>query len=463
MPEIEVNTPWARSTDLRESLQQILVSLLKVVPAKKAYLATRSEDVFNVSATYELPISFKNSELYVYELAALEKIIDDKQAKMGDQAELKELFIDQLPNNVYPKKRILLDDGNLELEVIEKDEKNIKTKVVIGGLLKSKKGINLPGEKINIPAFTEKDEKDLEFGLKLGVDAVAISFVCSADDIAQVRRAINHYSPNEKKTSVIAKLERPEALDNLHDIIEVADGVMVARGDLGIEMAPEQLPIAQKQIIEEANNRGKIVITATQMLDSMINNPRPTRAESSDVANAIFDGTDAVMLSGETAVGKYPIEALRMMEAIIQQTEGHYNEWGHWKGRRSEISADDAIHITQAARELAHDLNVAAIVVFTQSGRTAKLMSKALPRVPILGFTPIEETYRQMVFYWGVTPYLVPQEGDFDKMLSDVDTAMIESTYIKPGQQVVVISGYPVKAMRPPNLALLYTVGQNNL
>ncbi len=367
-----------------------------------------------------------------------------------------------LPLLVSRGKRILLDDGNLELAVTATTDKTVEAQVVLGGILKSNKGINLPGTSLSIPGFTEKDEEDLEFGLKNGVDAVAISFVRSSQDVARVRQAISEVSPERISTPIIAKLERPEALENLDEILEVADGVMVARGDLGVEMETEQVPIAQKQIIDAANHKGKLVITATQMLDSMIHNPRPTRAEASDVANAIFDGSDAVMLSGETAMGKYPVESVKMMDAIIRESEAHLSKWGHWKGYSNLSSGDDAISMTRAAREMAHDLNVEAIVIFTQSGRSARLMSKAFPRVPILGFTPQRETYHRMAMYWGVFPYLVPYADNMEDMLKHVDSAMIASTPIKPGQQVVVISGYPVGAMRPPNFALLYTVGQHS-
>ena len=365
-----------------------------------------------------------------------------------------------LPKVVKAGGRILLDDGNLELKIIRVNNDTIETIVTLGGLLKSNKGINLPGANLSIPGFTEKDQQDLVFGLDQGVDAIAISFVRSGEDVIQVRQAIQTHAPEKVSIPVIAKLERPEALDNLDDIVEYADGVMVARGDLGVEMSPEMVPIAQKQIIETANCKGKFVITATQMLDSMIDSPRPTRAEASDVANAIFDGTDAVMLSGETAIGKYPVETVRMMDKIVCESEENLKQWGRWHGTPSSFEGDDAAHITRAARELAHALNVAAVVVFTQSGRTARLMSKAMPRVPILGFTPETTTYRRMCFYWGVFPYLVPFSNSIEDMLSHVDASMIASTPIKPGQEVVVISGFPVGAFRLPNLALLYTVGE---
>jgi pyruvate kinase len=364
-----------------------------------------------------------------------------------------------LHNYLKPAETILLDDGSMELTINRIDGRNIQATVVVGGLLKPNKGINLPGSDINTPGFTEKDEEDLIFGLGLGVDAVAVSFVRTADDIARVKRAINRSSNSTHKPIIIAKLERPQALDNLDEIIEISDGVMVARGDLGVEMSPEAVPIIQKQIIEKANLNKKIVITATQMLDSMINNPRPTRAEATDVANAIFDGTDGVMLSGETAIGKYPIQTIEMMSSIVEKAEQQSKKWGRWQGTPSEEYHDDAVAITCAARELAHDLNVSAVVVFTQSGRTARLMSKANPSVPIIGFTPQETTYNRMSFYWGVYPHMIQFAKSMEEMLSHVDTAMSATTPFKPGQQVVVISGFPVGSNRLPNLALLHTIG----
>jgi len=365
-----------------------------------------------------------------------------------------------LPRSVRPGFRILLDDGNLELRVEDVQGEQVHTRVVLGGLLKPHKGVNLPGAHVDIPALTPKDEEDLTFGLSQGVDMVAISFVRTADDVLTVRQAIARLAPKQIHTPIIAKLERPEALDNLEGIIEAADGVMVARGDLGVEMSPEAVPMAQKRIIESANRHAKIVITATQMLDSMIVNPRPTRAEASDVANAILDGTDAVMLSGETASGKYPLASVEMMNAIACQAEGNLADWGHWHGTVSlESNQDDTYYMTLAARELAHDRNVAAIAVFTKSGRTALLMSKARPAVPILAFTTERSTYYRMGIYWGVYSYLVPHIETIEQMVQVVDEALKASTPIQPGQQVVLICGFPVHEVRPTNLALLHTVG----
>lgn len=376
-----------------------------------------------------------------------------------------------LPASVAPGNRILLDDGNLELQVVEVQGDQVLTHVTLGGFLKPHKGVNLPGAKLSLSALTTKDRADLAFGLENGIDAIALSFVRYASDIDKVRQEVLRVAPHRKETPVIAKLERPEALENLDEIIDAADGVMVARGDLGVELSPQAVPIAQKRIITAANRHAKVVITATQMLETMITNRRPTRAEASDVANAIFDGTDAVMLSGETAIGKYPVESVEIMDLIIRQAEEHLTEWGHWDGdlreeaagltTMGEVTHDDALSITSAARELAHDRNVAAITVFTQTGRTALLMSKARPRIPILAFTPVQSTFNRMPLFWGVLPYLVPFADSLESMLESVEKAIITSTSIQPGQQVVLISGFPVGAMCPPNLAMLHTLRGN--
>jgi pyruvate kinase len=379
---------------------------------------------------------------------------------IGDE---KQISVDYpgLPGSVNPGSRILLDDGNLELVVTGIEKERVETLVSLGGVLKSHKGVNLPGVLLEISGFTEKDKRDLAFGLEQGVDAIAMSFVRSVKDVEIVRDAIASLAPDKTWMPVISKLERPEALQNLDEIVHASDGVMVARGDLGVEMSPETVPIAQKEIIEKANCHARVVITATQMLDSMIHNPRPTRAEASDVANAIFDGSDAVMLSGETAAGQYPVQSVSMMNSIICQAEAHLSQWGHWKGTCApESNQDDAFFMTLAARELAHDRNVAAIGIFTKSGRTALLMSKTRPGVPILAFTPEVETYHRMGMYWGVQPHLVTQADTIEDMLKVVEAAMVTSSSVEAGQQVVVICGFPVKEIRPTNLALLYTVGK---
>lgn len=368
--------------------------------------------------------------------------------------------VPNLARGVKSGSRILLDDGNLEMEVTSVKGDAVYAKVVLGGTLTSNKGVNLPGADLGIESFTSKDRSDLEFGLRHGVDMVAISFVRTEKDIENVRGLIHELSPGNLPPPIIAKLERPEALDNLHEIIHAADGVMVARGDLAVETSPAEVPIHQKNIINMANRHSKLVITATQMLDSMIINPRPTRAEASDVANAIFDGTDAVMLSGETASGSYPVESVKMMALIVCEAEANSGTYGRPVAELDEPYQDDAYSMTEAARTLAHDRNVAGIAVFTETGRTAQLMSKVRPGVPIFAFTPNLITFRRLNILWGVIPFLVPFSSTVESMISSVEAALLSATEIKTGQQVVVISGFPVGTARLPNFALLYTVGE---
>jgi len=371
-----------------------------------------------------------------------------------------------LPESVQVGGRILIDDGNLELlvERIVPEAGVVDTTVVLGGTLSQHKGVNLPGAHLDTPGLTEKDIADLAFGAQLGVDAVAISFVRSAQDIAVVRQTLEQARPGQRLPLIIAKLERPEALENLEAILEVVDGVMAARGDLGVEMSPETVPIAQKRIIELANQKIRLVIVATQMLESMIHQPRPTRAEASDVANAIFDGADAVMLSGETAVGQYPVQVVKMMDAIIEQAEAHAAEWGRWDGLPEPTCCyDDTYYLTQAARQLANDRDVTALAVFTESGRTACVLSKERPAVPLVACTSNQDTYQRLGLYWGVQPLLVTRARNMDEMLRFVETALLASQSVKVGEQVVLTFGYPLNQGRPSNTTLLHTVGDTGV
>lgn len=380
---------------------------------------------------------------------------------VGDQERIPVDF-PEFVDYARPGSRILLADGQLDLVVKERRGDEVLCEVVLGGTLLPHKGVNLPGARLDIPSFTQKDAADLMFGLEQGVDAVAISFVRTAEDVARVRRAVAQQYPDRARMPLIAKLERPEALENLQSIIQTSDGVMVARGDLGVEMPPESVPIAQKQIIASANQHSKLVITATQMLDSMIHSPRPTRAEASDVANAIFDGTDALMLSGETAIGDYPLKSIEMMDAIARQAEARLAKWGRWQGTPEEDEThNEAVYICRAAAELAEDRHVAAVAVFTQSGSTARYMSKTRPQVPILGFTSEPHTYRSLTLFWGVIPHLIPRADTMEDLLAQVETAMLSKMGIQRGQQVVLICGFPVAQMRRSNLILLHTVGQH--
>jgi len=365
----------------------------------------------------------------------------------------------QLFDSVRTSDRLLLDDGRLTLEIVEvKDRNALTAKVVVGGVLSSHKGINLPGVRLRIAGFTDKDEDDLAFGMAQGVEAVAISFVRTADDVRKVKYAMERFARGKRMPLLIAKLEKPEALENLDEILNVVDGVMVARGDLGVELPPERVPALQKHIIRTANARAKIVITATQMLESMITNQLPTRAEASDVANAVFDGTDAVMLSAESASGKYPVESVQMMDRIVCEAEIHFMEWGVHQAVLGFEQSDTA-SMARAAQVLANDKNVTAVTCFTTSGRTAWLMSKIRPRVPILAFTPDEDTYHRLAFMWGVSPQKTNFANSLDEMIDYVDAALMRSDVVQLGDQVVVVCGFPVGAVRPPNMALLHTVG----
>jgi pyruvate kinase len=350
-----------------------------------------------------------------------------------------------LPHDVQPGDRILISDGLIELRVRASSGARVTTEVVFGGELREKQGINLPGVNVSSPALTQKDAADLEFGLSQGVDFVALSFVRRASDIDEIKRRI---AAAGRATPVIAKIEKPEALADLAAILEKVDGLMVARGDLGVEMAPEEVPVVQKQLIEAANSAGKPVITATQMLDSMIRNPRPTRAEASDVANAIIDGTDAVMLSGETANGAFPIESIEMMSRIAEVAEasGRHGDTTGVSRWHVEHLADMASAISSAACAIVQILPVRGIVAFTKSGRTAQLVSKQRPLVPIFAFTPEPEVYRRLNLVWGVVPMMVDYVDRLDDLSDRVTERLLYAGYAERGDQVVMTGGHPIAA-----------------
>jgi pyruvate kinase len=356
-----------------------------------------------------------------------------------------------LPGDVRSRDRILLSDGLIELAVISRSDTEVETEVVHGGRLKEHQGINLPGVRVSAPAATEKDIEDLQFGLQQGVDYVALSFVRRASDILQVKEIIKKAG---KITPVVAKIERPEALDVLPEILAVADALMVARGDLGVEMPPERVPLVQKQIIAAANKALIPVITATQMLESMIQNPRPTRAEASDVANAIIDGSDAVMLSGETAAGAYPIEAVQMMAMISDAIEGnaHHTD-GNFASIRWAIPEVQSTPraIADAAATIARSLPVRAIAVLTQSGASARLVSHYRPGVPIIALSPSEETARRTALYWGVTPVLTAVADRLDELEAQVQHLLRDRGICQRGDVVVFTGGHPLYKIGPTN------------
>jgi pyruvate kinase len=359
----------------------------------------------------------------------------------------------QFALDVKPGDRILLADGTVELRAMETDGRSVRCTVIAGGPISDNKGINLPGVQLSIPSLTEKDLSDLRSGLQMGVDMVALSFVRTADDVRLLRSHIGN------GTAIVAKIEKPEAWDNIDSILAESDGVMVARGDLGVEMPVERVPAIQKSIIRRARRMSKFVITATQMLESMIEHPTPTRAEVSDVANAIYDGTDAVMLSAETSVGKYPVEAVQVMDRIAAETEKSIRAKGFQeppqipKPGPAHILADSAYH---AAREA----SAAAIVVFTSSGSSARLTSRYRPPVCIYAVTPHEKTARQLSVNFAVTPILAPEVASTDEMLAQMDRLLTERRYLSPGDLVVFVAGQPVGRPGTTNLMKLHRLGE---
>ncbi len=355
-----------------------------------------------------------------------------------------------LPRDVRPGDRILISDGLIEVQAVRVSGDEVETEILVGGELRENQGINLPGVEVSAPALTDKDRDDLLFGLAQGVDYVALSFVRRASDLVEIKALI---AAAGASTPVIAKIEKPEALREFEAILEAADGIMVARGDLGVEMPPEQVPIVQKQLIEAANMAGKPVITATQMLDSMIRNPRPTRAEASDVANAIIDGTDAVMLSGETATGAYPVEAVRMMARIAEVAEasGRRGDHSHEMIWRFHEQPTVAAAISSAVHAIVQTLPVTAIVAFTMSGNTARLMARQRPKTPIFAFTPSETVYRRLSLVWGVTPIISPYVSRLDELEEAMRSVLIGRGYARPGDQIVVTGGHPIAARGATN------------
>lgn len=339
-----------------------------------------------------------------------------------------------LPRDVHVGDCILLSDGAVELVVIATTPTEVQTRVVRGGLIGSHTGINLPGVAVSAPSLTEKDERDLRFGLSIGVDFIALSFVREAADILRAREII---AQEGYATPLIAKLEKPQAIEHLDEILAVADGVMVARGDLGVEMPAREVPLIQKRVIAAANHRGLPVITATQMLESMIHRPRPTRAEASDVANAIFDGTDAVMLSAETAIGEYPIDATATMASIAEAADASYAEFGRLEPPATEPRVFATV-IAEATNTAARRLNATAIVARTTSGFTARLVSKYRPPMPVLAVTSDPATARRMLLLWGVWPVTLPSLGHLDDLVAQIDDGRIAPELLLPGKTVVL-------------------------
>jgi pyruvate kinase len=359
-----------------------------------------------------------------------------------------------LAHEVEPGARILLSDGLIELRVRAVHGEDVECEVVNGGLLGEHKGINLPGTVVRVPALSEKDKNDLAFGLNSGVDMVAVSFVRTAQDVKEARRLI---AAHRSSVPIIAKLEKPQAIERLEEIFEAADGVMVARGDLGVEMPAEAVPVIQKKIIRQAAEWRKPVITATQMLESMIENPRPTRAEASDVANAIFDGTDAVMLSAETATGKWPREAAAMMGRIIVEAEAAMGDTPHRRRRDGQITSISET-ICESIAHAAQQVNMTAIAVFTETGNTARLISKYRPRAPIYAFTSVPAVRNRMNLLWGVRPMYSEHAPAADDMVRAAEKSLLALGAVKHGDVLGVVAGTQL-ASGSTNFMRLHVVG----
>jgi len=363
-----------------------------------------------------------------------------------------------LPSDVKPGDEILLSDGLLRLTVDEIGGQDITCSVVDGGHLRQRAGINLPGAELSVPSMTEKDLADLAFGVEQGVDWVALSFVRSAADVNALKAELVHLKAD---AGVIAKLEKPQAIEALDAIVDASDAIMVARGDLGVEMSPERVPFIQKTIIRACAAAGKPVITATQMLESMIENPRPTRAEASDVANAVFDGTDAVMLSGETAMGAHPINAVEMMHRIVSEAERNVAaqpEIRRRARRAAALSFSDAI--AEAAGQVAADTNAVAIVAFTQSGFSAKLIARSRPQTPIYAFTPHRRVQRRLCVHWGLEPRHAIYLERTQDMIEVVERQLLEEEIVRSGDNLVFLAGMPSNRPGTTNMLRLHRVGE---
>ncbi len=363
-----------------------------------------------------------------------------------------------LPKDVKQGQRILIDDGLIELTVDSTTDTEIFCTVVNGGTVSNNKGINVPGVRLSMPYLSERDISDIMFGVQCDYDFIAASFVRSAADVMQIRALLDKLHCNTIK--IISKIENAEGVDNIDEILRVSDGIMIARGDLGVEIPLQEIPIIQKKLIDKAYKAGKMVITATQMLDSMMKNPRPTRAESTDVANAIYDGTSAIMLSGETAAGKYPVEALLTMAKIAERTESDINYAGGFKDSISKTGNDDVTGaISHATVTTAIDLNAKAIITVTKGGGTARQISKHRPPCPIIGCSPDKKVVRQLNLSWGVTPLLIPEKFSTDELFECSTKAAEDAGLIQSGDLTVITAGVPIGVSGTTNLLKVHLTG----
>jgi pyruvate kinase len=391
------------------------------------------------------------------ELVQDKHIILTTEEILGDADRISVTY-SNLPRDVAVGSTILIDDGLIGLSVVDIRGTEIECRIVNGGTIKSKKGVNVPGVKISLPGITEKDANDIVFGIEQGVDFIAASFVRKASDVMEIRELLERH--NASHIQIISKIENQEGVDNLDEILEVSDGLMVARGDLGVEIPAEDVPVVQKSMIKKCNIVGKPVITATMMLDSMQRNPRPTRAEASDVANAVFDGTDAVMLSGETAAGKYPIESVQTMARIAERAEAalEYKEIFLRQAQAQQVTVTEAI--SQAVANSALELGAKAILTATESGYTARMVSKYRPKSPIIAVTPSEQVIRRLSLVWGVIPVMGVQAKTTDELFNLAVESSIKTGIVSLGDIVVITAGVPVGRSGTTNLIKVHHVGE---
>ena len=387
-----------------------------------------------------------------YLLAVGDKFTITTEEMLGDKNKASTTYKD-LPKDCQVGDQLLINDGKVVLEVLSKNNSTVETKVLVGGEISNNKGINLPGVAVSAPALTEKDAEDLRWGLKMGADFIALSFVRSAKDIDGVKKIMNEM---KVQIPVIAKIEKPQAIKNIAEIVAAFDGVMVARGDLGVELPIEDVPMLQKQCVTLARENAKPVIVATQMLESMINNSTPTRAEATDCANAVLDGADALMLSGETSVGEFPLEAVKVMARIIERTEQvALNQISPLQHNPSTKGGA----ITKAATEVGAQVDAKYLIAFTQSGDSARRMSRLRSPIPILAMTPDQSTLNRLSITWGVEPMLAPMVKHTDEMVMQVDNLLINSNRVKRGELVLIVAGSPPGIPGSTNAMRVHKVG----
>lgn len=417
-------------------------------------------------AGYPIPVllDLQGPKIRVGHLPQPVELVKDEIVKFRHQDDFEDNIIpvdyQGMARDVKPGEKIMMDDGKLIVEVVKIEKDVISAKVLAGGLLQQRKGINVPGSQGSLKVLSERDIQFVKFAIDNEIDYLGLSFVRDVKDILELKEVIKKYNG---KIKIISKIEKPQALKNIDEIITKSAGIMVARGDLGIEISPEKVPIVQKEIIKKANAQRKVVIVATQMLESMVENPIPTRAEASDVANAIIDGTDAIMLSGETAAGKYPLEAVKMMESIAINVENSdVMKHNYYPKDLLDAHNDDSIAICSAIIDMVEKIDVKAILALTASGYTPKLLSKAKPSVPILTFCPSYRNTRRMVLYSDVFPVEMNLDGVTQGTLEVLDTCLIERFKCKPGDKVIITGALPDLLIGKTNFIKLHEVGSKD-